>query len=251
MMHEEILADIGFTKNEAKIYISLLKSGESSIGDISKNTCIHRRSVYDVIDRLVEKGLVFEIITRKENRYKPVDPLKLIEIIEERSQKLRDHIPNLEKLRTDGPKIEASYVYRGVEGYKNCLREVLAEGEDVYIIGGKGELFDPNIRHFAQSFLDLVQKNEISFNILYDYEIKKEAPHILECLRGEYRFLPQSYSTDSVIIIFGDYIVSFSGAGIQRINTESTYFVAAHSALSASYRTWFSFLWNHCYPRKK
>ena len=63
MDHQELLQSLGLSKNEAKIYETLLRQGEVGVGVISENPA-HRRNVYDSLNRLMEKGLVFEIVGR-------------------------------------------------------------------------------------------------------------------------------------------------------------------------------------------
>ncbi len=46
-MTEEFLLDLGFSRNESKVYFNLLKSGLSTVSEISSNTSIHRTNIYD------------------------------------------------------------------------------------------------------------------------------------------------------------------------------------------------------------
>ena len=98
-MYLGILQDLGLTPNEAKIYQTLIEEGESAAGEISTKGKIHRRNVYDTIDRLVEKGLVFQILEKGENVYKAVDPAKLLEIVKEKSEKAK--LTNVETILSD------------------------------------------------------------------------------------------------------------------------------------------------------
>ena len=72
--HTKTLETLGLAKNEARIYETLLREGESTVGHISQKSEVYRRNVYDSLNRLMEKGLVFELIHTKENHYKAVDP---------------------------------------------------------------------------------------------------------------------------------------------------------------------------------
>jgi len=63
-MHRQILEEIGLSPNEAKIYETLLSSGEVGVSDISLKANVHRRNVYDALNRLVEKGLVYRILQK-------------------------------------------------------------------------------------------------------------------------------------------------------------------------------------------
>ena len=62
MANETALEKAGLTKIESKVYLSLLDLGPSLAGQISKHSGIHRRSVYDALDRLAEKGLISYIV---------------------------------------------------------------------------------------------------------------------------------------------------------------------------------------------
>src|SRR3989344_2989798 len=96
-MREEIFESIGLIPNEAKIYEALVEKGESSISDIAVAAKIHRRNAYDAIQRLINKGLCFQIFSTTENRYNAVDPDKLTEILAEKQEQLLSAIPIFKK----------------------------------------------------------------------------------------------------------------------------------------------------------
>ena len=92
-MNQQILEELGLSPNEARIYESLIESGESSISDISVKAKIHRRNAYDVMQRLINKGLCFQILSRGENTYNAVDPDKLTELLAEKQENLERILP--------------------------------------------------------------------------------------------------------------------------------------------------------------
>ena len=116
-MYTELFQTLGMAKNEAEIYETLVKEGELGVGAISQKSGIHRRNVYDTLNRLLEKGLVFEILESKENRYQAVHPNKLAEFIQEKQQAIASAMPDLEKMFNTMPSKESVYIYKGIEGY--------------------------------------------------------------------------------------------------------------------------------------
>ena len=56
------LRDAGLTDNEDKVYTALVELGPSLAGRISRKIGLHRRTVYDVTEMLVKKGLVGYIL---------------------------------------------------------------------------------------------------------------------------------------------------------------------------------------------
>jgi len=52
------LKNLGFTKNEAKIYVGLLSLNEATAREIHEFTNVPRPKIYSVLDRMVKKGYV-------------------------------------------------------------------------------------------------------------------------------------------------------------------------------------------------
>src|SRR5690348_5394049 len=133
-MYSEIFEDIGLSPSEAKIYETLLSTEEMGVSDISLKAKVHRRNVYDALNRLIEKGLVFRIFQKGENHFRAVTPDKLAEIIDQKEQKLSRILPQLRTLYHREPIKEAAYIYKGLEGYKNYMRDMTRVAEDTYFL---------------------------------------------------------------------------------------------------------------------
>ncbi len=244
-MYQNIFETLGLSPNEGKIYEVLVGLGESSISDIATAAKIHRRNVYDAIQRLIDKGLVFQIISSKENHYNAVDPDKLLELFKEKEQQLTLAMPELKNKFITRLAPEEAYIYRGYEGQKNVWRDILRVGKDSFFIGAKGGWFDPHLDSSRDAFFREANRKKIKFIQLFDHEVKKEIPNFPRHFPGklEYRFLPKEYSTNSGIGIFGDYIITYSGLGIKKTAASVVIFVIHSKNLAESYRTWFWYMW--------
>ena len=62
-MNKDLLKSIGLTDIEIEVYLAIIDLGSCLAGEIARKTGIHRRTVYDAINRLIEKGLVSYIKT--------------------------------------------------------------------------------------------------------------------------------------------------------------------------------------------
>ena len=244
-MYQNIFETLGLSPNEGKIYEVLVGLGESSISDIATAAHIHRRNVYDAIQRLIDKGLVFQIISSKENHYNAVDPDKLLELFKEKEEQLTLAMPELKKKFVTRLAPEEAYIYRGYEGQKNVWRDILRVGKDSFFIGAKGGWFDPHLDSSRDAFFREANRKKIKFIQRFDHEVKKEIPNFPKHFPGklEYRFLPKEYSTNSGIGIFGDYIITYSGLSIKRTAADVVIFVIHSKDLAESYRTWFWYVW--------
>ncbi len=243
-MYEPLLENLGLAKNEAKVYLTLLEEGKSSVGHIATKSLVHRRNVYDTLIRLVEKGLVFEIIGNKENTYQAVDPKKLLEILQEKQLTLERSLPGLEQMFHGQPASEAIYIYKGVEGWKNYMRDILRKGETSYIIAAKGVWANPKIQTYAKQFAKEAHNKGIDFKALVLNEAQERTKPVMEFLKSDYRVLPEGFnSTRSGIEVFGDQIVIIPDDAGGVLREEILLVVIINQAVADSFRTWFHALW--------
>jgi len=249
-MYEELLREIGLSVNEARIYEALLELGESSVQEISLKSKIHRRNVYDSINKLIEKGLASEIIIKSQKNFKAIHPRRLLELLKEKEAKLNKSLPDLESKYIQTEENEEAYVYRGIEGFKNYLQDILNTKETVYFIGAKAFWLDERLKHFLPRFEKERKRLGIKFVHLFDHEVKKKKPEILELVGKPYKFLPKKYSNNIAIDIFGDFVVTFVGVDVGKLQNEPLQFVTKSKTLADGYRKFFQFMWDFC-PEEK
>lgn len=247
-MYTELFQDLGLAQNEARIYETLLREGESPVGRIATESKVHRRNVYDSLNRLIEKGLVFEIIQHRENHYKAVDPNKLSDVLQEKQQQLNKVLPSLVTLYESKPHNEDVYIYRGTEGWKNYMQDILRIGKDRYCFGAKAAINHDRLHGYFDHFLDEIQKRPFKFYNLYDHTIKgtKYEGHI----SSDYRFLPKKYNTTCTVTILEDRVFFFSGVGFGEVNEDFAITVIVNPEIAHAYKIWFQFMWDSCPPVK-
>ncbi len=249
-MHEEIFKEAGLSINESKVYEALLRIGESSVQNISIKSKVHRRNVYDSLAKLQEKGLVSESFIKGEKFFKPTDPERLLDLLKEKQQRMQSALPMLkEEYKKVKPETEA-YFYKGVEGFKNYLADILKTKETVYFIGAKAFWLDPRLEHFLHNFETERKKLGIKFRHIFDYEIKEKKPEILKLVGKPYKFLPKKYSSNIAVDIFGPYVVAFVGVKPGELQEEPLQFVIKNQYLAEGYRKFFQFMWDFC-PEKE
>jgi len=246
-MYADTFESLGLSPNEAKIYETLLYAGEAGVSEISVKSKVHRRNVYDALSRLVEKGLVFTIFQKGENRYQSVTPDKLMEILREKERQLNDILPNLRKIYEEDEPIETAFIYKGLEGFKNYMRDLVRVSQDTYFLGAKALWFSPGIdKSFLKEFIRVSKEKKLKYYTIYDPRVPEKTPQALKEVGGAYRVLPKAYKTPGVLDIFGDYVVTFTSVDIANFGEDGTIFVMRNPELAESYRTWFQFIWDHC-----
>ncbi|MFA5986345.1 MAG: helix-turn-helix domain-containing protein [Parcubacteria group bacterium] len=245
-MYENSLEKIGLSPNEAKIYEALIHLGKSSVSHIAKKSNVHRRNIYDSLNRLLEKGLVFQIFQAGENIYSAVNPDKLLEIVHEKETEIEKILPQLREAYGKKPTEEIAFIYKGVEGYKNYMRDLVRVGEPVDFLGAKALWFTPNIpSYFLDNFKKEMKKKKVKYRTIFDHRVKEQMPEAIRKVGGAYKILPKKYSTPGVCDIFGDYVVTFNSVGVGNFGEGGTIFVMKNKELAENYRIWFQFIWDH------
>ncbi|MBI5392253.1 hypothetical protein HZA96_00140 [Candidatus Woesearchaeota archaeon] len=245
-MHEQLLHDIGLSQNEAKIYEALLHAGEASVQTISLKAKVHRRNVYDSVQKLLEKGLASEVFIRGEKNYRAIHPQRLLEMIKEKESRIKQALPQMQGIYEQLEEKEEAYIYRGIEGFKNYLHLILQQKETVYFIGAKALWLDSRLKHYLPHFDKERKKLGIKFMHLFDYEVKEQKSEIMKLVGKPYKFMPKQYSSPTCVDIFGDYVVTFIGVKPGQLPEEPIQFVMKSRRLADGYRTFFQCMWDNC-----
>ena len=127
-MKAELLIELGLTKNEAIVYLTLLRLGESKTGEIIKEARFKSGKLYNVLDSLIERGLVAFVVKNNVKYYQAQNPKKLQEYIksqkkdlEEKEKDLLKKMPELNSLYSGRKELCQVKVYEGVEGIRTAL----------------------------------------------------------------------------------------------------------------------------------
>ena len=253
MQYQELFQSLGLAKNEAKIYETLIREGETSVGVISEKSGVHRRNVYDSLNRLMEKGLVIEMVDAQENQYQAVEPQKLREILSEKFEALDQVLPDLSALYINTPAEYKVHTYKGKEGWKQYMRDIIKVGKPFYSIGAKGAWFDERVKDFFPSFAAQIKSKKIEAHHLFDYEVLESSHPIASQVGSKYKFLPKKYSTASGIDIFGDRVNIMHEQRVGGVGTknEIMFTVIQNQNLADSFRVWFQYMWDMCPEVKK
>jgi len=135
MLREEALIDAGLTCNETKIYLSLLELGSTTVTNISEKTKLHRTNVYDAIRKLSDKGVVASIKQDNITFYEAQDPNVLISMLEEKQEKLKKIIPELQLLKKLAENSSDINIIKGITSFIDNLYELLNQKQEILVLG--------------------------------------------------------------------------------------------------------------------
>jgi sugar-specific transcriptional regulator TrmB len=248
-MYSEILSELGLAKNEGFIYIALVRGGGMGIAAIALKSGVHRRNVYDSMQRLLERGLVYEEVGDRENKYFAVDPHKLLEMLDEKRNKVEALMPDLVKQFSSSASSQSVVIYRGIEGVKNYIRLMEREGKEIFLYGALGGSLSPKVVHTFERLLLMLEKKKAAANVLYKNSVITERPQVIGHLgkTSKNRILPIEFDDVSTYTVFGDYICFQSGEYTEENFAEKgevTLFIMKSKGIADMMRLQFKAVWD-------
>src|SRR5258706_119219 len=82
-----LLSEGGLPRHQTEVYIALLELGKGTVSEIARKAGINRTTGYDILDSLVEKGLVNISGKEPKQEYVAESPDRLAVYLERESEK--------------------------------------------------------------------------------------------------------------------------------------------------------------------
>lgn len=244
-MDINVLKEIGLTESEIRVYLAMLKLGQSTAGKIVDESRVTRSKIYDILERLKNKGLV-SYITKESTRYfSAASPNNIMQYLVEKEKKIdkdkesvRDLLPDLLKKYEVSQKSENAEVFIGINGMRNAFNVLVEEfekGETYYAFGaGKGENIGQIQIFFSQLHLNRIKKKVKSMIIFNEssrgvFREQEKSAHV------EARYLGQT--TPAAINIYKDYTV------IAILIDNPITFLIKNEETAESFKEYFKIMW--------
>jgi sugar-specific transcriptional regulator TrmB len=235
-MNKELLKHLGFLDAEIDVYTALLRLGPSLVSKIHQETGHHRTHIYDLLEKLREKGLVSTFIQAGKKHFQAAPPNTILSYLEEKKAAVKTFLPELEKL-TKLPKDDTSVeLFKGKQGLKTVLQDILKRKKN-YAVMGSVKQFEAILQFAMPQFLKQVEKKKIKERILCD---KKEK--IIKIKTGKYRYLKGDYLFPSSFVLYGNKVAMFIW--------QMPYFaiVINNKDIAQTYKNYFEFFWKIAKP---
>jgi sugar-specific transcriptional regulator TrmB len=127
MRIEHILQKLGFSTNEARVYIAALGAGTASAQTIAAKAGLKRTTTYSVLSYLVDRGVVGKTKIQNKTRFVAEPPEKLLTIAQEVQSQIKAALPELGAIYNKSdikPKIT---FFEGESAIHNVYEDTLKE----------------------------------------------------------------------------------------------------------------------------
>ncbi len=211
------LTDYGLKEKEAKTYLASLELGAATASDIALKSDLPRTLTYDILERLIDEGLVSYAVKDNKKYFAAANPQELIRIVKEREQKITNVMKQLQELQqiqgTKRPRVE---IYEGKEGIKVLMNSILSCGEKEFFAYGSSKASIRVMPAFIQDWHKRRVKLGIKGNVIYN-KTKEAVKFMNQEKEGKinytHRYLPITIESPTATLIFGDTVALLSFTG--------------------------------------
>lgn len=241
-----LLSDLGLESKHARVYLACLELGEASVQEIAHKSGVKRTSLYYILERLIELGLIHHAHHEKKSRYIAEEPERLVKTFGDRLEALGQHIEELKRLKGHTARHSRILYYNSFEGFKQIWQAIFDSGVTEYLI-----ITDP------REMLQFVRKDYITRRIIAEKvrrgikskQLIMPSTYAEEITRKdrfenrESRILPYDYPVPFTTIVFGDNVALISPF------EEDLIIIIESPAFAATERALFQALWQRL-PRR-
>ena len=243
-MKLDLLRGIGLSDGEIKVYDALLEIGATSINMIHERVGIDRRNIYDILNKLIERGLVSYIETDGKRTFKISNPEKILSYIEEKKsgwdivkKDVKKIIPEMKKIFNSEKQELFAEIFKGPEGMKAVWDDILNYKDSYWL--GSGYYVPDKFPAFWNDWIKRRNKRGARTHHLFRYE-KRQDVIDRPTAYTEAKILPPEFSGNTTVtVVYGDKVAQMMLG--ENINV----FVIQSKELAENYKRYHKFLWDN------
>ena len=212
----ESLMKFGLSEKEAKVYLACLELGNSLASEISIKSNLPRTLIYDILERLIDLGLISYSIRANKKYFMASDPKEFIRIIKEKEEAIKETLPQLEELqKIEGVKRPKVETYEGKEGMKTVMDDILRSNVKEFLAYGSSRYSFEIIPAFMEEWHKKRIRKKLIMKILYNNtkEAREKVKTKTESLKYvNYKFMPIELESPTATLIYANKVILQSWA---------------------------------------
>ena len=244
----KILESIGLTKSETKVYLSLVELGSSSVGSIINKSKVTSSKIYELLDKLIQKGLVSSVIKKGVKYFEAAPPNRILDYLKEKDSELKNQISNIKKILPElelkqklSKEVSEISVYKSMKGIETIFSIILnslKKNDEYYVFGARTGATEAQ-RIFLLKYHEKRINKKIKLKILFSKDAKNITQPYKQMKLTEVRYMnPGLMSPTQTMIVKNKTIIILWKENPMGI-------IIDNKEISESYKRYFWFLWNY------
>ena len=243
----DLLRRIGMTEGEIKVYLAMMKTGESTISPICRESKVSKSKIYDILDRLIAKGFAAYFVKNGTRHFLVSDPEMILEYLRKEEKKIEDQrreaeriLPRLKMQRIFSEKKAIAEIYEGFRGLRTIREELIAKmkKDDEFLVLGAPKIANEKWEGWFINFHKRRESHGISMRIIYNSNAREFGARRKRFRLTKVRYLPSDLVSPNWIDIFNESVL------FVMVIKEPITFVVHDMQLAQSFRSYFNIMWN-------
>lgn len=237
-----LLARVGLTQNEAKVYVCLLKILEGTVFQIAKRAEIPRTTTYAALESLKSQGLVTAFRKNNVQYFTPENPKQILTILKHKEEIIQELLPALQALSVSADVQPSVKMFTGTQGMKQAFEDILEtlEKSDQRILYAAAF---PDVMDLLPKYYHTWVKRREELGVTTKMilpESARERKNFYEGHNRQVKFMPEPYLFECAMDIYGNKIVFFA------LREGMTYSIILESpTIAAAFKKFFLFAFDH------
>ena len=241
----EVLKRIGLTDGEIKVYLALLELGSSTTWKITQKSRVSGSKVYEVLNRLIEKGLASSITKNNVKYFEAASPTRSLDYLDSKNKEIEHEKNEIRKimpellLKQKSAKPAEVKVFVGFEGAKTAYEDAmqrLKKGDEIlgWCLTEQPESWEIyfNKREKVRDGKGIIHKSIINEKYQSLYKVRKKFKNTF------IRFFPKELEMPTTVEIWKNKVALFV------ITKENPITIVIESPAAAdSFRKYFHIMW--------
>lgn len=210
MTPEKTLIKYGLNEKQARIYLATLELGSSSVHQISKKANLARSTCYELLEYLLNKGLVSTYRKKSIKYYSAEEPSKIVDMAAEKVEVLKKALPQFNALYGKATSRPTVRFYQGKQGMKLVLEEILKEAKELLCFASADDLFTILNEDMPDFVKKRVSKRIPIRVILRDSKKAQERKKLASQELRQVKIISPDYQYHGLIYVWSSKIAMFS-----------------------------------------
>lgn len=206
------LRRIGLTEGEIKIYDALLELGECTKTALAKQSGIAPSNIYDVTNRLLEKGIISKVEKNGIAHFSPANPRRILDFIEKKESEIEEEkgfvnamLPTLMLKFSESKEKRDVEVFYGWNGLKTVFEDLLEEckaGDKCYVLGAAEGEREKQTDIFFLKYSIQREKKGIITDIVFNDDLRNRKERIdffIKSKKYNVRFIKQATMSETML----------------------------------------------------
>lgn len=185
-MINQLLSSLGLTVREASVYLCLLTLGASKSIEIARYTGFTRPTIYDVIEKLIHRGLVSKYKKKSTMVFSAQDPQKLVAYLDRELDEVQNKLTNqkkqvqallpaLQSMQLSNKSKPRVQFFEGEKGMREAYEDTLTTKTKMYAYTNVQEMMR-SLPHFFPAYFKRRTAKRIQVNAVF---VDNEAGQLL------------------------------------------------------------------------